>query len=209
MNFCSSKISKILYSESHIQKIIKRLGKQITKDYINKDLVVVCVLRGSILFVCDLIRHIDLPLELDFIWVKSYEEMSSTGTVKLLKKPASNLKDRDVLLVDDILDTGITFEKTINEIKKYKPASLKLAAFLDKPSRRVIDIKLDYTGLVIPNKFVIGYGMDFNQKYRNLPFIGVFKHDISASVTKDSKSSVNPSKTVDNAKQRNRQQTVS
>lgn len=164
-----------MFTEEQIQSKIKKLGMKITKDFKGKDMVVISVLRGSILFTCDLIRHIDLPLELDFIWVKSYEETQSTGSVKLLKKPVSNLKNRDVLLVDDILDTGITFEKTIDEIKKYEPRSLKIAVFLDKPARRVIDIKPDYTGITIENEFIIGYGMDFNQKYRNLPYIGVFK----------------------------------
>ncbi|HPG29986.1 MAG TPA: hypoxanthine phosphoribosyltransferase [bacterium] len=175
MRHCKKNIAKIMFTEKQIQKKIIKLGKQITKDYKGKDLVVVCVLRGSALFVCDLIRHIDLPLELDFIWVKSYEETQSTGSVKLLKKPAGNLKNRDVLLVDDILDTGITFEKTIQEIKKSNPKSLKIAAFLDKPSRRKIDVRLDYVGITIENEFIVGYGMDYNQKFRNLPFIGVFK----------------------------------
>lgn len=175
MKYCKKEIKKVYISEEKIKSKIKQLAKKITKDYKDKDLVVVCVLRGSIMFVCDLIRQIDLPLEVDFFWVKSYEETETSGSVRVLKKPDSNLKNRDVLLVDDILDTGYTFEKTIAEIQKYNPKSLKIAAFLDKPSRRLIDIKLDYCGFVIPNEFVVGYGLDFRQKYRNLPYIGVMK----------------------------------
>jgi len=174
MKFCQTDIKKILFSAEQIQSKIQELGKQITADYADKDLVVVCILRGAVLFVSDLVRAIDLKLELDFFWVKSYEATQSSGEVKILKKPDSKLTNRDVLLVDDILDTGITFDKIITEIKRYNPRSLKIAAFLDKPSRRVIkEINLDYFGFSIPNEFVVGYGMDFEQKYRNLPFIGV------------------------------------
>ncbi|HPP87140.1 MAG TPA: hypoxanthine phosphoribosyltransferase [bacterium] len=175
LKYCKNEIKKVLISEKQINSKIKELAKKITKDYENKDLVVICVLRGSIMFVCDLIRKIDLPLEVDFFWVKSYQEMDTTGTVKILKKPDSVLKNRDILLIDDILDTGHTFAKLVEEIQKYQPKSLKIAAFLDKPSRRIVEVKLDYCGFVVPNEFVVGYGLDFNQKYRNLPYIGVLK----------------------------------
>jgi len=168
-------IIKILYTTAKIEKRIKVLAAQITNDYANKDLIVVSVLRGSIMFVSELIKNIDLPLELDFIWVKSYAQTESTGKVKLLKKPDSKLAGRDVLLVDDILDTGYTFSRTIEILKEYSPRSIRTAALLNKPARRKLNIKLDYCGFEIGNEFVVGYGMDFQQKYRNLPFLGVMK----------------------------------
>ncbi len=172
-NFFEKNISKIIYTKEQIENRIKEIALQITLDFQNKDILIVAVLRGSIMFVSELMKNIDLPVELDFIWVKSYSATETTGKVKVLKKPDSKLISRDILLVDDILDTGYTFSRTIEILNESKPSSIKTAALLNKPSRRIVNIKLDYEGFTIGNEFIVGYGMDYLQKYRNLPFIGV------------------------------------
>lgn len=167
-------ICKVFYSTEDLQEACKRLGKQITADYEGKDLLAVAILNGAVVFFTDLIRHIDLPLDIDFMAVSSYGAgTSSSGKIKMIKDLNSDIAGRDVLIVEDILDTGRTLKHLVELLKSRGPASLKLAALLDKPARRVEDIHADYIGYTIPDAFVVGYGLDYAEKYRNLPYVGI------------------------------------
>ena len=166
---------KVLISEEELQERIIELGKEITDDYSGKDLVVVSVLKGSIMFMADLLRRIDTHVEIDFMVVSSYGAgVVSTGAVKMLKDVFLSIENKDVLIVEDILDTG----RTLHYIKDYlggrKPNSIKICTLLDKPERR----EADYVGFIVPDEFVVGYGLDFDERYRNLPYIGVLKPSI-------------------------------
>jgi hypoxanthine phosphoribosyltransferase len=163
---------KKLISEKIIKKRIKELGKKITRDYKNKKLVVIGILKGSFIFMSDLIREIKLPLNLDFVIASSYGKGKTPGKIKLIMDIKLDIKDKDVLLVEDIIDTGKTVNYLIELFKKRKPRSIRICSLLDKPSRRIEETHIDYLGFVVPNKFVVGYGIDFNENYRNLPFIG-------------------------------------
>lgn len=172
-------VKDILISEEEIKKIVKKLGKEITEDYKNKNLILISVLKGSVVFMADLMREIDLPLKIDFMIVSSYGDKTvSSGKVKIVKDLDIDLSDLDVLMVEDILDTGRTLSSLIEILKTRKPKSLKLCTFLDKPDRRQTRIEADYVGEQIPDEFVVGYGLDFDQKYRNLPYVGVLKPQI-------------------------------
>lgn len=172
-------VKDILISEEEIKKIVKKLGKEITEDYKNKNLILISVLKGSVVFMADLMREIDLPLKIDFMIVSSYGDKTvSSGKVKIVKDLDIDLSDLDVLMVEDILDTGRTLSSLIEILKTRKPKSLKLCTFLDKPDRRQTMIEADYVGAQIPDEFVVGYGLDFDQKYRNLPYVGVLKPQI-------------------------------
>ncbi len=172
-------VKDILISEEEIKKIVKKLGKEITEDYKNKNLILISVLKGSVVFMADLMREIDLPLKIDFMIVSSYGDKTvSSGKVKIVKDLDIDLSDLDVLMVEDILDTGRTLSSLIEILKTRKPKSLKLCTFLDKPDRRQTRIEADYVGAQIPDEFVVGYGLDFDQKYRNLPYVGVLKPQI-------------------------------
>lgn len=161
-----------LFSSKQIQEIVEQLGAQITKDYRGKKLVLVGVLRGAFIFMADLCRHIDLPLEIDFVRLFSYgSETTSSGTVKISKDIETDIKGKDVLIVEEIVDTGRTLDFLINRLKAAEPSSLKVATLLDKPSRRVITISIDYVGKTVEDKFLIGYGLDHDEKYRNLKSI--------------------------------------
>lgn len=167
-------ICKVFYSTEDLQEACKRLGEQITKDYEGKDLLAVAILNGAAIFFTDLIRQIDLPLDIDFMAVSSYGAgTSSSGKIKMIKDLNSDIAGRDVLIVEDILDTGRTLKHLVELLKTRGPASLKLAALLDKPARRVEDIHADYIGYTIPDAFVVGYGLDYAEKYRNLPYVGI------------------------------------
>jgi hypoxanthine phosphoribosyltransferase len=174
-------INKILISEADLSKRIKELGAQITNDYKNseKPLIIVCLLKGSILFMSDLCREIKLPLKMDFLSVSSYGDgFSSSGEVKILKELDETIMGKDVLIVEDIIDTGRTLDKIISILSIREPNSLKIVSLLDKPSRREVEMEGDYIGFIIPNEFVIGYGLDYKQEYRNIPYIGVMGSDI-------------------------------
>lgn len=173
-------ILKVLISEEEIHKIVHRLGKEIEEDYRGKDLVVVGILRGSVVFMTDLIREIDLHLDIDFMDVSSYGDgMESTGIVKILKDLEESIKGRHVLIVEDIVDTGRTV-KHLQGLLEYREAtSIEVCTFLDKPTRREISgLEVKYVGTEVPNEFVVGYGLDFSQKYRNLPYVGILKPEI-------------------------------
>lgn len=170
------KIAEILISEEEIAEIVERLGKEITTAYdkSESDLVVVGLLRGSFIFMADLIRQIKVPLIVDFLTVSSYGDGTvSTGDVKIIMDLDESIEGKDVLLVEDIVDTGNTFKKVIRMLSHRKPRSLRTCSFLNKPSRRVVDVTVDFCGKDIPDEFVCGYGLDFMQRYRELPYVGI------------------------------------
>lgn len=170
-------IKKVLVSEKQIQERATVLGKEITEDYQGKSPLIVALLRGSVPFLSELIKHIDLDIQYDFMDVSSYEGTESIGDIKIIKDLDSSIRDVDILLVEDIVDTGRTIE-TVKKTLLHKGAnSVKVATLLDKPSRRVVDMKADYVGFEVENEFVVGYGMDFDQRYRCLPYVGVLKDE--------------------------------
>lgn len=159
---------EVLIPHEQIQARIAELGAQITADYTGRSIVLVGVLKGSFMFLADLVRHIDLPVRIEFIGTKSYEGTTTSGQVQLTKDLDKPIQDEDVLLVEDIIDTGLTLNYLRHIMSQRAPRSLKIASFLDKPSRRRIAVEGDYIGFTIEDKFVIGYGLDFQQQYRNL-----------------------------------------
>lgn len=171
-----------LISEEQIQRKIKSLAQKISKDYNNKDLLVIGILKGSFMFFSDLIRHINVPLKVDFIIASSYVKKSSSGEVKIHYFPREEIQGKDVLLVEDIIDTGISLKIIKDKILSLNPTSLKICVLLDKKERRVVDVPIDYKGFEIPNKFVVGYGLDYQEMFRNLPYITVFKKEIKKNV---------------------------
>ncbi len=169
---------EVMIPEDEVDKRIKEIGEQITKDYAGKQVHLICVLKGGSFFLCELAKRINLDVSLDFMSVSSYGgDTKSSGVVKIVKDLDESIKDKDVLIVEDIVDSGRTLSYLLSMMKDRKPASLKLCTLLDKPDRRVIDVNVDYTGFEIPDEFVVGYGLDYDQKYRNLPYIGVVKFD--------------------------------
>ena len=169
---------EVMIPEDEVDKRIKEIGEQITKDYAGKQVHLICVLKGGSFFLCELAKRINLDVSLDFMSVSSYGgDTKSSGVVKIVKDLDESIKDKDVLIVEDIVDSGRTLSYLLSMMKDRKPASLKLCTLLDKPSRRVMDVNVDYTGFEIPDEFVVGYGLDYDQKYRNLPYIGVVKFD--------------------------------
>jgi hypoxanthine phosphoribosyltransferase len=163
---------KILISHKEIAEAVDRLAGEIERDYQGKQPLLIGVLKGSFVFMADLVRQIDLPLELDFVRLASYgAARESSGKVRLIQQPQMPTSNRDVLVVEDIVDTGITTTFLLDYLNKKKPASLKLCALTDKPSRRRVTVPIDYLGFTVPNKFVVGYGLDCDERYRNLPDI--------------------------------------
>ena len=172
-------IKEVIVTEEQLKEVNERLGAKITEDFKDKNLLVVGILKGSIYFMTDLTRYIDLPLKLDFLAVSSYGGgTSSSGAVKILKDIDINLEGYDILLVEDILDSGRTLHYVCEMLKTRKPKSVSIVTLLDKPERRVVDLTPDYVGCQVPDEFVVGYGLDYDQKYRNLPYIGSLKREI-------------------------------
>lgn len=172
-------IEKILVDARQLDEINKRLGEQITKDFADKNLLVVGILKGSLYFMADLTRNIDLPLKLDFLAVSSYGSSTrSSGSVKIIKDIDIDLAGYDVLLVEDILDSGRTLDYVSKMLSARGANSISIVTLLDKPERRVVDLKPDYVGADVPDEFVVGYGLDYDQQYRNLPYIGALKRSI-------------------------------
>lgn len=170
-------IKKVLITEEEIIDRCKQLGAQISKDYEDKRPILIALLKGSVPFLAELIKYIDINMEIDFMDVSSYEGTESRGDVRIVKDLDRSIKDVDVIIVEDIVDTGRTL-KTVTELLYQKGASsVKVVSLLDKKERRVVDIDADYVGFNIPDEFVIGFGLDFNQLYRNLPYIGVLKEE--------------------------------
>ncbi|GAB4389739.1 MAG: hypoxanthine phosphoribosyltransferase [Thermodesulfovibrionales bacterium] len=168
-------IGRPLLTVDQIQGKVRELADRISEDYEGRDLLVVPILRGAFMFASDLIRAIRIPLTLDFVVASSYVKANTTGEVKMHCDVREDLKDRNVLLVEDIVDTGITLNYVRELFLQREPADLKVCAFLDKKERRVVDVPLDYKGYEIPNVYVVGYGLDYDNKYRNLPYVAVFK----------------------------------
>ncbi len=167
-------IQRVLFTDEEIARRVKEIGRQITKDYQGKDLVLVGILKGAIIFFSDLVRQIDTPLHMDFMAVSSYSEShESSGVVRILKDLDVSIEGRDVLIVEDIVDTGLTLAYLKEILQSRKPMSIRVASLLDKPERRQVNLQPDYLGFSIPDVFVVGYGLDFAEQYRYLPYVGV------------------------------------
>ncbi len=172
-------IEAVYYSEEKLQSIVNDLGRKISEDYKEKNLLLVSVLKGSVVFMADLMRAITIPCEIDFMCVSSYANgTTSSGVVKIIKDLDINLEGKDVLIVEDILDSGRTLNYIISILEKRNPSSIKICTLLDKPERRAVDLYADYSGAEVPDEFVVGYGLDYAEKYRNLPYIGVLKEEV-------------------------------
>lgn len=172
----SERIDRVLLEESQIKERVKRLSEEISRDYSGKELLLVCILKGAFVFLSDLIRLLTIPITLDFIAVSSYGSATkSSGVVRILKDLDQPIEGKDVLLVEDIVDTGLTLKYLVNLLEERKPGSLKICALLDKPERRQVSLQVDYLGFKIPNEFVVGYGLDFNNQFRQLPYVAVLK----------------------------------
>ena len=170
-------IEQILLTEEQIQNRIRELGEELTAEYADKNPVIVGVLKGVVVFYADMVRQIKVPCQMDFMWISSYAGTNSTGNMEVKRDVTVDIKDRHVLILEDIFDTGNSLDYTYRHLMFKQPASLKICTLLDKPDRRKpgITLKADYTGFTIPNEFVVGYGLDFNEHYRNLPYVGVLK----------------------------------
>ena len=175
-------IAETLVSEDQIRVKVAELGRQISSDYQETELVLVGLLRGSIVFLSDLMRELTIPVRLDFIGIQSYGASTESGAVRLVMDLETDIAGRDVLIVEDIVDTGKTLFYLVENLKARQPASLRICALLDKPDRRQVPIRVDYVGFEIPDKFVVGYGLDFAEGYRNLPFVGVLKEHLYKEV---------------------------
>ena len=172
------KIEEILIPENQIHKRVEQLGEQISRDYQGKELFCIGVLRGAIIFLADLARYIKVPMVIDFISISSYGiSTESSGVVRILKDLDENIENKDVLIVEDIIDTGLTLDYLLRMLRSRKPASLKVCTLLNKKERKKIDVPIDYCGFDIPDKFVVGYGLDYNGLYRNIPYILVLKSE--------------------------------
>jgi hypoxanthine phosphoribosyltransferase len=172
-------IEKILLTEDQLAQRVRELGQEISKDYEGKDLLVVGILKGAVLFMADLLRSISIPVKMDFMAVSSYGASThSSGVVRITKDMDQSVEDKDILIVEDIVDTGLTLTYLLDNLGTRKPASVKCCVLLDKPSRRKVAITPDYRGFTIPDEFVVGYGLDYAEIYRNLPYVGVPKPEV-------------------------------
>ena len=171
-------IERILISEEEIQKKVAEMGKKISQDFRDKDPLFVGVLKGCFIFMADLMRYVDIRCSMDFMAVSSYSGTSSTGAVKINKDLSEDIEGRHVIIVEDILDSGVTLSYLQQYLMVRKPASISIATLMDKPARRKADVYADYSCFEIPDAFVVGYGLDYNERYRNLPYIGVLKPEI-------------------------------
>jgi hypoxanthine phosphoribosyltransferase len=172
-------VSEILIEEERLRTRVAELGEEISADYAGKELLLIGVLKGAVFFMADLMRHLDVPCEVDFMAISSYgDSTDSSGVVRILKDLDINIDGRDVLVVEDIIDSGLTLSYLIRTLEAREPASLEVCALLTKPARREIHVPVRYVGFEIPNRFVIGYGLDFAERYRNLPYVGVLHPDL-------------------------------
>jgi hypoxanthine phosphoribosyltransferase len=175
-------IAEVLVSEAEIQAKVAELGQRISGDYAGQEILLIGLLRGAIVFLSDLMRAIQIPVRLDFIGISSYGASTDSGAVRLVMDLETDISGRHVLVVEDIVDTGKTLSYLVENLKARQPASLRVCALLDKPDRRTVPIDIDYVGFEIPDKFVVGYGLDFAEGYRNLPFVGVLKEHLYRKV---------------------------
>lgn len=167
-----------LISEIDVDNRIKEMGEQISKDYQGKEVHLICILKGSSFFTCELAKRISVPVTLDFMSVSSYGgDTKSSGVVKIVKELDESIEGKNVIVIEDIIDSGRTLSRLLQLLSERNPESIKLCTLLDKPDRRVVDVDVDYVGFKIPDEFVVGYGLDYDQKHRNLPYIGIVKFD--------------------------------
>ncbi|MDK2813149.1 MAG: hypoxanthine phosphoribosyltransferase [Clostridiales bacterium] len=179
MTMMQDDVKKVLLSEEELHAKVAEMGALVTQDYEGKNLLLVTVLKGAVIFLADLMREIKQPAEIDFMVVSSYGSgVKSSGVVKIVKDLDINLEGKDILIVEDILDSGMTLDYIKNILQDRNPASIRICTLLDKPARRKVDLQADYVGFTIPDEFVIGYGLDYDEKYRNLPYIGVLKPEV-------------------------------
>ena len=172
-------VGDVLIEEPELQRRIAELGRQLSEDYADRDLLLIGVLKGAVFFMADLMRHISVPCEVDFMAISSYGAATdSSGVVRILKDLDLNIEGRHVLVVEDIIDSGLTLSYLTRTLAAREPASLEVCTLLTKPERREVDVPVKYVGFEIPNRFVIGYGLDFGERYRNLPFVGVLHDDL-------------------------------
>lgn len=172
-------IEKVLFTEEQIAEKIQELGSQITKDFAGKNPLIISVLRGSFIFMADLVRAIEIPCEVDFLSVSSYGSGTvSSGKVSMIQGLDVDIKDRHVIVVEDILDSGRTLSYLMETLRERGAASISLCTFLDKPERRVVPVHVDYCGFQVPDEFIVGYGLDYAQRFRNLPFVGILKPEV-------------------------------
>ncbi len=174
-------IERVLLSEEQLQQRVRELGEEISKEYEGKEILMIGVLRGAVMFMADLARAIAVPVMIDFMAVSSYgTSTSSSGIVRILKDLDEEVAGKHVLIVEDIIDSGLTLSYLVDNIKSRQPASVRICTLLNKPERRKVDLEVNYNGFVVPDEFVVGYGLDYAEKYRNLPFIGILKPAIYA-----------------------------
>jgi hypoxanthine phosphoribosyltransferase len=172
-------VGEIMIEQDRLQARIRELGEEISRDYAGRDLLLVGVLKGAVFFMADLMRELTVPCEIDFMAISSYgAQTDSSGVVRILKDLDTNIAGRDVLVVEDIIDSGLTLSYLMRSLKARKPGSLEVCALMTKPERREIEVPVRYVGFEIPNKFVIGYGLDFAERYRNLPYVAVLHPDL-------------------------------
>lgn len=165
---------RVMISEEDIDRRINEIGEEISKEYEGKEVTLICILKGSVFFTCELAKRITVPVKLEFMRCSSYgDEKSSSGEVRVTLDIDQQLEGKNIIVIEDIIDSGRTLSYLLKLLKSRNPASIKLCTLLDKPDRRVVPVEVDYTGFIIPDEFVVGYGLDFAQKYRNLPYIGV------------------------------------
>ncbi|MGI8829188.1 MAG: hypoxanthine phosphoribosyltransferase [Candidatus Limnocylindria bacterium] len=171
-------VEEVLIDAATIDARVAELGAQLTQDYAGRDPVLISVLKGSLVFLADLMRAMDLPSSIDLMEVSSYAGTETSGQVRILKDLSKPIEGRDVIVVEDIIDTGLTLNYLLRYLGERKPASMKIICLLDKPARRLAEIPIDYRGFTIPDRFVIGYGLDYEERYRNLPYIGVLRPSV-------------------------------
>ena len=169
---------RVLLTEEEVDKRVRELGERISRDYEGTQVHLICVLKGSVFFACELAKRLTIPVSLDFMSVSSYgNDTKSSGVVRIVKDLDESIENKDVIVVEDIIDSGRTLSYLLENLRARRPKSLRLCTLLDKPERRVTDVKVDYTGFEIPDEFVVGYGLDYAQKYRNLPYVGIVELD--------------------------------
>jgi hypoxanthine phosphoribosyltransferase len=184
LNDLHDDVEEVLLTEEQLQTRVAELGAQLSSDYADRSPVLVSVLKGSIIFLADLIRATPIPLAVDLMEVSSYGSGTETsGQVRILKDLSSSIQDRDVIVVEDIIDTGLTLNYLLRYLGERHPASIRICCLLDKPARRLADIEIDYRGFTIPDRFVVGYGLDYDERYRNLPYVGVLRPSVYSAET--------------------------
>lgn len=172
-------IQEVLYNAEQIQAKVKELGETLTRDFEGRNPLVICVLKGAFIFMSDLVKEIDVPLEIDFMAVSSYgQSTKSSGVVKIIKDLDVSVEGRDVLIVEDIIDSGLTLSYLIDVLERRNAKSVTIVTLFDKPARRTVELEADYKGFTLPDAFVVGYGLDYAERYRNLPYIGVLKPEV-------------------------------